>query len=269
VRVEVSGKYSGGIPLDPMKNTAGLAVKHLLEKYGLSLDVKIKILKGIKPGCGLGSSGASAAAAVYGLSRLLGLNLSLNQLVEAASHGEIASASVPHADNVAASIYGGFVIVLPTSPIKVLGFKPPRNLGLVAAIPNIKVPMGKTMFARSILPKNVKLSSLSFNVAYASSLVTGMLTSNLKLIGESLRDDVVEAVRAKYIPGYFNLREAAMNAGALGFTISGAGPSILAVIEDDRSIYESVKGALKDVFEEEGVEAEIYFAKPAEGVKEI
>jgi len=263
-RVEVSGIGSEGIPLDLEQNTAGLVVKQMLKDFNLKKGAFMRIRKGVKPGSGLGSSAASAAAAAVAFDRLFGLRLSQHELIRYASLGEMASAGVAHADNVAPAILGGFTIVRSYDPLDVVKLNPPRGLSLCVAIPDVELP---TRVARFVLPNEVPLRSFVHNVGNAASLVVGMAKGDIDLIGRSIDDVIVEPARANLIPGYDSVKKYAKKAGAAGITISGAGPSMVAIVNSKKAGPKQVAQAMKKGFEEAGVKAEAHVSKPAHGAK--
>ena len=218
---------SDSIPTNPLKNTAGLVAKSMLKKFKIKDGIEIKIKKGVPAGYGLGSSAASAAATAVGINKLFRLNLDSNSLIEFAGIGEKASAGSVHYDNVAASVLGGFVIVR-TNPLNVIKIEPPKDLVLCVAIPKLSVPAKKTKVSRSVIPSKIKISDSVLNLANAAAIVTGFLKKDSELIGKSIVDVIVEPARQHLIPGYTKVKKNALNAGALGVTISGAGPSIVA-----------------------------------------
>ena len=215
------------IPTNPQSNTAGLVVKNMKKRFKVKGGIEIKIKKGVPAGFGMGSSAASAAAAAVAFDKLFGLKLEGNSLVEFAGYGEKASAGSVHYDNVAASVLGGFVIVR-TNPLDVIRVEPPTNLRMCVAIPKLKVPKKKTKVSRSVIPKKIKLTDSIVNLSNASAIVAGFMGKDPVLIGDSIKDVIVEPARQHMIPGFVKVKQNALKAGALGVTISGAGPSVIA-----------------------------------------
>ena len=218
------------IPTNPEKNTAGLVVKNMIKKFKTKDGIEIKIKKNVPAGYGMGSSAASAAAAAVAFDKLYGLKLDDNSLVEFAGVGEKASAGSIHYDNVAASVLGGFVIVK-TNPLEVIKIDPPANLRMCIAVPKLKVPKKKTKVSRGVIPKKISLKDSITNLSNATAIVAGFMNNDSKLIGRSIKDVIVEPARQHMIPGFKNVKENAQKAGALGVTISGAGPSVIAFSE--------------------------------------
>jgi homoserine kinase len=223
---KITIESSGSIPLEPEKNTAGLVIKEMSKKFKIKSGLRIKIKKGVPAGFGMGSSAASAAAAAVAFNALFGLELDQNTLVKFAGMGERASAGSIHYDNVSASVLGGFVIVR-TDPLDVIRIDPPKDLVLCVAIPKITVPKKKTEVSRGVLPQQVKLSDYVKNLSNASAITAGFIKKDVELIGHSIKDVIVEPARKHLIPGFDKVKTNALGAGALGVTISGAGPSII------------------------------------------
>ncbi len=252
LEIVIKGKNVRDIPTDPLKNTAGFVASEL------GCDVKITIHKGIVPSSGLGSSAASAAGTVFGLNRMFNFGFSLEELVWLAAKGEIVSAGVEHADNVAAALFGGFTIVHGNRVIA-LG---PVNIGIVAILPDLAV---NTKDARAILPKSISLEDLVFNVGSASMMVAGMMHNDFELIGESMQNHVIESTRARLIPGYSDVRNSALQAGASGVTISGSGPAMIAVCALDKR--DNVASAMADTFAKNGIDSKVFITTVGRGVE--
>ncbi len=223
---KITIESSGSVPLEPEKNTAGLVIKEMSKKFKIKSGLRIKIKKGVPAGFGMGSSAASAAAAAIAFNALFDLKLDQNTLVKFAGMGERASAGSIHYDNVSASVLGGFVIVR-TDPLDVIRIDPPKDLVLCVAIPKITVPKKKTEVSRGVLPQQVKLSDYVKNLSNASAITAGFIKKDVELIGHSIKDIIVEPARKHLIPGFDKVKTNALRAGALGVTISGAGPSII------------------------------------------
>jgi homoserine kinase len=250
--VVVKGKNAADIPDEPVKNTAGFVASTL------GCTVKITIHKGIVPGSGLGSSAASAAGTTFGLNKMFELGFSREELVGLAAKGEVVSAGVEHADNVAAALFGGFTLVHGT---RVVAFRP-VGIGIVAVLPDLVV---NTRDARVILPQSVSLEDFVFAVGGASMMVVGMMRNDLKLIGDSMKNHAIESVRARLIPGYVDVRNSALNAGAAGVAISGSGPAMIAVCALDKR--EEVAPAMVDAFARNGIDSEVFMTTVGRGVE--
>ena len=231
--ITVTGHGAETIPTDPSENIAGI-VANLL-----GVDATINIEKGIRPSSGLGSSGASAAGAVVALDQLYNLGVDRNEQVSVAAEAEGVIAGEPHADNVAAAIYGGFVIV---DEPAIHSFE--TDLSMVVCLPDITV---STEEARSVLPTSVTLADHTNTVANAAALTAGMFQADPVLVGEGMEDYIITPRRKQFVPRFDEVCEAARNAGATGVTMSGAGPAVVAVCEStDQS---DVATAMCDAFE--------------------
>ncbi len=223
---------TGSIPTSPHENSAGAVALSIARRHRLRGKVGLGIHKGVPIGVGLGSSGASSAGAAVAINALFDLGLGLGDLIVHSGAGEKAASGAAHLDNVTASLAGGFVIVPWRPNGEPIRFEPPKSMSVVIATPQVNLPRRKTAYARSLLPRNVGLSDLSNNVARASLMVAGFASGKIQWIGEGMADAVVEIARKRMIPGYDRVRAAALKEGASGVCISGAGPSMLAIVND-------------------------------------
>lgn len=251
------------IPTNPDNNTAGLVVKNMIKKFKIKDGIEIKIKKGVPAGFGMGSSAASAAATVVAFDKMYGLKLDENTLVEFAGYGEKASAGSIHYDNVAASVLGGFVIVR-TNPLNVIKVEPPMNLRMCIAVPKLVVPKKKTKVSRGVLPKKVSLIDSIANLSNAAAIVAGFMKKDPKLIGDSIKDVIVEPARQHMIPGFAKVKENALKAGALGVTISGAGPSVIAFSESSADL-KKISLAMSKGFASANIKCQTVICKPSKG----
>lgn len=250
----IMGRDSRYVPTDPRKNTSGI-VASILKK-----SVKITIHRNIPLSSGLGSSAAPAAGAAFALNEMYDIGLSKEKLAKIASQGEKAASGAAHADNVAPCIFGGFVIVHNGRVISIM----PQNIGIVAVHPDIVV---STREARAILPKKLSLDDVSFNTGSAASMVVGMMKGDIRLIGGSMENRVIEKVRSRLIKGYTQVRESAIEAGAAGVTISGSGPTLLAVCRMDER--EDVAKAMTAAFLRNRIRSEAFITTIGEGIEII
>ncbi|MGD0995279.1 MAG: homoserine kinase [Candidatus Bathyarchaeia archaeon] len=266
VKIQVSGFSAETISAVPEKNTAGVVANLMLQEFSLKTGLSITIEKGIWPGKGLGSSAASAAAVAYGLNHMFNLKLSNEELVQFAAKGEVASAGCEHADNVAAAVCGDFVIVKSYNPVEIVCLKAPSDMECCVAFPHINTPTNKTEKARLVVPRTVPLEKLIYNVGQAAAMASGFATGNVELIGKSMHDSIIEPARTFLIPGYLKVKENALNAGACGVTISGAGPAVIAVVNKKQAIAAKVAAAMKEGFKSAGCEATAFATKPGKGI---
>ena len=251
------------IPINPGDNTAGLVVRNMKKKFRIKDGIEIRIKKRVPTGFGMGSSAASAAAAAVAFDRLYNLGLDGNLLVEFAGYGERASAGIIHYDNVAASVLGGFVIVR-TKPLDVIRIEPPRNLRMCIAVPDIGVPEKKTKVSRGVIPEKIRLTDSVLNISNASAIVAGFMRRDPELIGNSVKDAIVEPARQHMIPGFAKVKQNALRAGAFGVTISGAGPSVIA-FSDSSANLEKISSAMSRGFASRKIKCQTLVCKPSKG----
>ncbi|NND85985.1 MAG: homoserine kinase [Nitrosopumilus sp.] len=251
------------IPKKPENNTAGLVIKNMKKKFKIKDGIEIKIRKGVPAGFGMGSSAASAAATAVAFDKLFQLNLDGNSLVEFAGSGEKASAGSVHYDNVAASVLGGFVIVK-TNPLDVIRIDPPTNLIMCIAVPKLEVPKKKTKVSRGVIPKKIKLTDSILNLSNAAAIVAGFMNKDAEMIGNSIKDVIVEPARQHMIPGFSKVKQNAIKAGALGVTISGAGPSVIAFSKSTSDL-KKICTAMSKGFASTGIKCQTIICKPSKG----
>jgi homoserine kinase len=260
---EIIIESSGSIPLEPEKNSAGLVIKEMSKKFKIKSGLRIRIKKGVPAGFGMGSSAASAAAAAIAFNALFDLDLDQNTLIEFAGRGERASAGSIHYDNVSASVLGGFVIVR-TDPLDVIRIDPPKDLILCVAIPKITVPKKKTEVSRGVLPQQVKLSDHVKNLSNAAAITAGFIRKDVELIGHSIKDIIVEPARKHLIPGFDKVKINALRAGALGVTISGAGPSVISFTTKSAD-HNKICRAMEKGFAAVDIECVTIICRPSKG----
>lgn len=249
--ITITGAGSDYIPTDPEQNTVG-AVADALEA-----PATIRIDKGVRPSSGLGSSAASAAGAAVALNALYDRGLSREELVPIAAEGEALVSGEAHADNVAPSLLGGFTIATDDGVTQV-----DASVPLVACLPETSV---STRDARGVVPKTAPLEDVVDTVGHAATLAVGMTRNDPELVGRGLADKIVTPERSALIDGYDAVREAALEAGATGVTVSGAGPGVLAVCrESDRR---AIAGAMMDAFDAAGIESRAYQTAVGEGAR--
>jgi homoserine kinase len=247
------------------KNSAGYAVKRMLEILGINAEITLEIIKGIPYGLGLGSSGASASAAIAAVNELLDLDLSLNEQVEFAKIGEIASSGSPHPDNVAASTFGGIVAVTSVSPTKVIKVQNNLNFKILLIVPQ-KIQEGKTKKAREMLPKEIELERYVYNTRHLSSLLIGFSSGNREFVREGLNDEIFEVSRLPLFPYYPKIKENAIEKNAIGACVSGAGPSIL-VLYDEKTDLEGIISSSKEICAQNSVNCDFIQTELAGGVE--
>ena len=268
IRVLTRGPQSNGVPDQLTRNSAGPPAISLLKKAHHKGGVEIIVTKNVPQGLGLGSSGATAAACTKTLDNLLKLNLSNDELVQVASLGERAAAGAAHADNVAASLLGGFVIVY-DDPVKAISVKPPAEMRVVVATPELAIQGNKTRKARKLVPSKIETRKAVLNVGRASAIVMGFARGDITMIGSGMSDMIAEPYRQYLIPGYDNVKRMALSNGAAGVSISGAGPSLVALVDGSKNDPSQVGQAMSRGFMGSKVRSKWFVARPALGARII
>lgn len=228
IEINISG-FTQNIPVEVNDNTAGLAVLELKKRYQLKFGLKLHIIKHMASGCGLGTTGASAASAIFGLNKLLQLNLSNNELIDLARMGEVASGGSPHADNVSAAMLGGFVLVKSYMPIDVLRLEMPE-------FPAVLAVMRKNQRStRGFITYEIGQEKLKDQMARCSRVMFAILNKDMQEFGDAITvDHIAEPVRGAAIPNYFDVKSKILDAGAYGTTVSGGGSSVIAICSEEK-----------------------------------
>jgi homoserine kinase len=244
----------GALPLDPERNTASVAAASMLERApapAATPGIEIAVDKGLPLCSGLGSSASSAVAGAVAAMHLVdaGLTVESPDVIEAALDGELVASGGRHADNVAPSLLGGFVIVRGVEPVRWSRFEPALACHVTVVTPQIEI---STKAAREALPKSVELGDAVRNWSNAASLVLGLMRGDRDLVADALVDAVVEPHRAKLIPGAERARRAAREAGAFACGVSGSGPTMFALAGSEGEA-RAAAAAMVAVFAEEGL----------------
>jgi len=263
--VEVTG-LNAHIPLDPEENSAGIAAKEVLKLLHISEGVELKIHKKVPSAAGLGSSAASAAAAAFAVNKLFDGALTDNDLIFPATVAEAAVSGGFFADNTAPALLGGATLTRCREPLDVVKLGSITDLVLVVAVPPFELT---TKRARAILPTHIPLASFVENMANACLMVAAFTQDDIGLFGRCVNDTVIEPVRAELIPGFYDVKNAALEAGAYGCSISGAGPALFAVT-DNVSKAHHIGEAMTRAFQANNMESTMYVTKmEKEGAKVV
>lgn len=254
--VDIEGD-GGVLPRNPLKNSATVAIMDYLNYINADFGCKVWIKKMMPSGSGLGSSAASAVAGVYAINMLCKEKLTKEKMLPFLLNAEKAACDAAIADNVAASLFGGFILVRSYEPLDIIQIPVPEELWCAVINPDVIV---LTKEAREILPKEIPLSISLRQSANVGGLMVGLLRGDYDLIGRSLVDYIAEPHRSRLIPGFYEMKEAAINAGALGSSISGSGPSVFALCKG-KEIADKAGEAMKDVMNKLGINAEVYVSK--------
>ena len=230
IRVLSSGHPD--IPVDLERNTAGIAAARVRERAGkTAIGFTLDVEKGLPLSGGQGGSAASAVAAAVAVNELLGSPFRKEELLLPCVEAETAVAG-RHADNVAAALYGGVVLIRSLETLDVVRLPFPEELRIVLAHPQQSL---RTEEARACLPRSVDLGVAVAQAASVGALVAALATRDWDLLRRSIEDRVAEPARAPLLPGFAEAKSAALAAGALGCSISGSGPSAFAFALDDDS----------------------------------
>lgn len=238
--VRVTGD-EGALSADPAKNVAGIAAAAALELLrsrppasapGFPIrGVRLWVHKQMPLASGLGSSAASGVAGAVAVNELAGGVLSRDELVLCALEGERVAAGSAHADNVAPSVLGGIVLVRSYEPLEILSLPVPPALRVAVVRPHYGVA---TAEARALVKeRRYEIGQAVANLGNLGAFVSALYRNDLALVGRAVADALVEPVRADLIPGFHDVKRAALEAGALGCSISGAGPSMFALCDAD------------------------------------
>jgi homoserine kinase len=237
-----------GLPFDPNKNTATVGLVKMMKDFALPFGLKVSIEKGIPLSSGMGGSAASSVAAVVAANAFLPTPLSKSELLSYALEGETAASGAIHADNVAPSLFGGLTLIRSTNPIDVISIPYPK-LFCVLIHPDIKV---ETKHSRSVLSPQVAMPKFVQQSAHLASFIAGCFQNDVELIKRSCKDFVIEEQRAHLIPGFHDVKNAALKANALACSISGSGPSIFALTAIEKDA-EAIQQAMIDAFKKNGI----------------
>jgi len=248
-----------GVPMPDNQedNVITPVIRAFLEKIGKKASIDVTICSKIFPGSGIGSSAASSAAAAYGMNELFGCPLSDEEMIQCAMEGENLASGGYHADNAAPALLGGIVLIRGYEPLDLIQLPVPGNFYCSVVHPKIVV---STKQAREILPKSVPMHNAVSQWGNVGGLIAGLYSGNIGLVGRSMQDSVAEPYRKQFIPGFDDLREKCLLAGALAMNISGSGPSVFALC-DNRDAAEKTVGVMKKHFVNHDVECDVYMAK--------
>ena len=251
--VTISGVtgVAGELPNNPTQNTAGQSLLAMQEALHPGFGFDMRIDKGIPLGSGLGGSAASAVGAVVAANALLGAPCGQLELLKFAMQGEAVASGSLHVDNIAPSLFGGLVLTVGIDQPRVKRIPVPELIRAVIVHPHMFLA---TRQARAILKRTVDLADFVWQTANLAGFISGCYTDDLDMIQESFQDVVIEPQRQALIPGFPQVRAAAMAAGALGCSISGAGPSLFAwALEPDAP---GVLAAMRGQFDARAIEVD-------------
>lgn len=254
--VEIRGEKKN-IPPEAEKNIAGITANALLNYLGeQGRGLELKIHKHIQGGSGLGSSAASACATAVLVNELLNHPLEKRELLPFALDGEMTASGSKHGDNIVPSMLGGLFLIRDIFSLDYHRIYTPPGLFMAILLPSFLLP---TKEARAILRPDVPLKDMVQQAANLGSFVVGMNNGDLDLIHRSLEDVVIEPQRKHLIPHFDKIKETALQLGALGCSISGAGPAIFALCQEKTQAHE-IATAMNKIYQDQKIEAQTFVA---------
>jgi homoserine kinase len=256
-----------GLPTDPEKNTATVGLIHLLKDQKADFGFEVSIVKGIPLGSGMGGSAASAVGALVAANSVLDEPLDKKDLLKYTLLGEMVASGAAHADNISPCLFGGLTIVLGTESGDVVRVPVPSTIRCVLVHPELRLD---TRDSRKVLKPTISLKDYAHQSALLSGFIAGCFQNDISLIGRTLVDLIIEPQRASLIQGFASVKAAALEAGALGCSISGSGPSVFAWASSDSAAVQ-IKQRMTGAFEKAGVKISGAWISPisSEGAKLI
>ncbi len=247
----------GRLPLDANLNTAGVAVLAFLQAIKSNQGIVMEVHKKLPLGSGMGSSAASSVAALVAINNLMNEPFTREQLLPFAMEAERVACGSAHADNVAPSLLGGFVLIRGYEPLDVTTIPVPEKLFCTLVHPHLEL---KTEDSRRVLKPTISLKDAIVQWGNIAGLVVGLMKPDYDLIGRSLKDVIAEPIRSVLIPGFYTIKTEAVKAGALGCGISGSGPTIFS-LSMDKATAQKVGEVIQQEFLKLNLKSEVYVSK--------
>jgi homoserine kinase len=244
------------LPLIPEENTASVVIQKLCQDLQINVGFSIQIHKGIPLSSGLGGSAASAVAALIACNAFLSSPLSKLELARYALLGEEVASGQQHADNIIPCIFGGLSLIRSIKPLEVIQLPIP-DIYCALLHPHLQV---QTKKARKILRQKLDLQDHINQSANLASFIVALYQKNIPLLRQSLRDVLIEQQRAQFVPGFYKIKEAALQAGALGLSFSGSGPSIFAFAQHKNEA-EAINLAMQSHLKREGIDSNCWISR--------
>lgn len=244
------------LPKEAEKNTAGVAILEYLKSIQSNQGVSITLRKNLPLGSGMGSSAASAVAAVVAINHLMGEPLKRKELLPFVLEAERVACGTAHADNAAPGLLGGLILIRQNHPLDIISIPTPKDLMCTLVHPQIEV---KTKDARSVLKPTISLKNGITQWANTAALVAGMMKSDYELIGRSLVDVIAEPMRSDLIPGFSAAKKVALQNGALGCGISGSGPTIFCLSKGEANA-QRAGNSIRQEFSKMNLCSEVYIS---------
>ena len=247
----------GKLPRDPEKNIVSAVVKLYLQKRNMSFGASISLHKKMPFGSGLGSSSASAIAGLVAINALMEQPWSRKDLLPLAMEGERLACGSAHADNVAPSLLGGVVLIRSYEPLDIVSLPVPEGVFISLVYPHVNVPTGE---ARKIIKPQVLLKDAIIQWGNVGGIVAGFCLHDLDLIGRSMQDVIIEPIRAILIPHFYTMKQLAIDNGAIGFSISGSGPTVFALCKSE-AVAQDITQKLSDLLFKNGLKSDTFVSE--------
>ena len=257
----VTGRDAELVPLDADRNCAAIAARAYLSRFGLQAVVSIE--KGLPLAGGMGGSAASSVAGAYAAALAAGRAFTTVEIIAAALEGEAAVAG-RHLDNIAPSVVGGLALSRSVDPIDAVPIHVAADWWVALVTPRVRI---QTKDARALLPLETDRATWIQQMANTTALALAFSTGDGALLGRALDDRYAEPRRAPLIPHFYDVKRAALDAGAFGCSISGSGPTLFAIAPDERAAAACAE-AMRAAFAE--VEAVVHVGAIAkQGVRRV
>lgn len=244
------------LPRDPKKNVASAVIQKVCDDLNIQQGFSINLRKEIALSSGMGGSAASAVAAIAAFNHFLINPLSNADLIRYALYGEEIACGHIHADNVVPCLMGGLTLTRSINPLDIIQLPIP-NCFYVVVHPHLKVD---TKLAREVIKPDLPLKEYVLQSANLASFIVALYENDIALLQKSLSDILIEPRRAALVPGFYNVKSAALRAGALGVSFSGSGPSLFA-FASNKQIADEIGKAMHDAFANENIKSDIYINK--------
>ena len=262
--VEVRGD-TGRLTTDPTRNVVGIAATAALQAFDARKTdsrppgVRLWLDKRMPLASGLGSSAASSVGGVLAVSELLGGVFDRNELIACALEGERAVSGGVHADNVAPCVAGGIVLIRSYTPMELLSLPVPDALRVAVVHPHVSVVTAEAR--RLVAERRFEIAQVVANLGQLGALVTALHRGDLELFGRAISDALVEPIRGPLVPGFADVKQTALEAGALGCSLSGSGPSVFAFASSDDQAAGLAACMVARFREVAGLESDIYVGR--------
>ncbi len=247
----IDGELHPHLSTNAEENTASIAARALWDVYGTEGGVELKVYKGVPLQSGMGSSAASAVAAVVAVNALLDKPLAVELLLPYALEGEKYASGSLHADNVAPSLLGGMIFCPQVLLPEIIRLPVPNGVSSVLVHPDLQV---NTAHARKGLARGVAMKQWLSQQGYLGAFIAACASSDLSMLSKSLKDVVIEPQRTAAVSCFDVVKEAAVRSGALGFSLSGSGPSLFALCEDGKA--SNLATAMEQACRGQGIQCE-------------